>query len=56
MGSSTFTGEFSVTETLEQTDSDGATVEEALESIGYENEYTGWNDAVAGATVFAETV
>ncbi|ADD07489.1 amidase (hydantoinase/carbamoylase family) (plasmid) [Natrialba magadii ATCC 43099] len=35
MGSGTFVGEFSVDETLARTDSDGTTVEEALESAGY---------------------
>lgn len=35
MGSGTFVGEFSVEETLAQTDAAGTTVQEALESIGY---------------------
>jgi len=35
MGSGTFIGEFDLTETLQHTDSDGATVADALEQIGY---------------------
>jgi N-carbamoyl-L-amino-acid hydrolase len=35
MGSGTFIGEFDVTETLQHTDSNGVTVAEALEQIGY---------------------
>lgn len=35
MGSGTFVGEFDVDETLSQTDSDGTSVKEALEEIGY---------------------
>ncbi|MFA9427328.1 Zn-dependent hydrolase [Natronorubrum sp. A-ect3] len=35
MGSGTFADEFDVDETLSQTDSEGTTVEEALEEIGY---------------------
>ncbi|WP_255170971.1 Zn-dependent hydrolase [Natrononativus amylolyticus] len=35
MGSGTFTGEFDVEETLDRTDAEGVTVEEALEEIGY---------------------
>lgn len=35
MGSGTFIGEFDQTETLQHTDSDGATVADALEQIGY---------------------
>ncbi|MFC4438504.1 MULTISPECIES: Zn-dependent hydrolase [Natrialbaceae] len=38
MGSGTFTGEFDVDETLERTDDDGTSVEEALEEIGYRGE------------------
>jgi len=35
MGSGTFIGEFDVSDTLQHTDSDGVTVAEALEQIGY---------------------
>ena len=38
MGSGTYIGEFSVDETLAQTDSDGVTVKEALEEIGYDGD------------------